>query len=170
MGQFTEHLTKMVNAASELPDEIDALLRLGADEGFRCLAIEEHHPNTNAVTGFTLWLCEHTRPQMSGVGSFGNPRHKHHLTMAKVVAAKLSIWQLRRMQQRIKGMSKKHMVPGDKLQLTIWRGEPFNTEKHGAPSMLRDSDAREAIVVDSNGAELLWVLWPINPDARRTGL
>lgn len=177
MGKFTEDLKRMINVKSDLPTEVDVLLRLGAEEGHRLLAVAERHGPTQAITGFSLWLCEHTRPHPDSHPSYdyGKPTRSrnHFLEMVQLVGEGLSIWKLRRMMSRIKGMSTNRMHGGPtKLQLTIWRGRAYDPKEHGEdPHNLDTQDGRRiALVLDNEGAERLWVLVPINPDVRRTGL
>lgn len=165
----------MINTRNSLPTELGALLRLGADKNFRCIAIEERDQSTTAITGFTLWLCEHKRPQMDQIDySVGSHRDKHKLTMVKLIDDGLSVWNLRRMQHDIKALSSDRMREGDKLQLTIWRGEPcsnpFGVACNNLLGVQSEHEAKHALVTDDEGTESLWVLWPISPDVRRTGL
>jgi hypothetical protein len=171
VGEFTRHLTKMINVRGDLPTEIDAMVRLGAEEGFRCLAVAELDETTTAITGFTLWLCSHERPSMNQPDyNIDSRRYKHTLKMERVIGEGLSVWKLRRLQASIKARTSNRIRPGDKLQLTIWCGEPHDRDKHGQQNYLKDQDAWLVLVTAPDEAEALWVLTPIHPDARRSGL
>lgn len=157
MGDFTATLRQRLRADTDVPDIIAAMLRLGASHDFRGIAVPIFDDVADIISGFELWLASVT-------GVLGLAA-KRSFKLEVRIGGSFNVWQLRRMQQRITGMTS---VESGHKAFGIWRViSDFGDER---PTVMQTGPDLQLVRIAWPDDERWCSVAPINPQVRRTGL
>lgn len=157
MGTFTNKLLQIIGPMPELPATINSMIRLGGEGSYSGLALPVEEQG--AIVGFDLWLCE-IRKDLDRLRYTFVPRER--------VGDTVSIWQLRRWQQRITKMTRRDGARATKASFGIWQVATDYGEDR--PTVVRTGPDLRVVLVEWPHRLAWCTVSPINPAVRRAGL